>query len=337
MCCCLTIILVLVFALKPSQLPWQTITVDGVERQYIVYIPPALDTSSSPSQSVSVLFGLHGGSGNAQQYARSNGFMQVADKYNIIAIFPNGLPCGKGIISALRCWNSGTIFTNPQVNDISFLKAILSDILTKGGVKNSAGKLITVNASKVFITGHSNGALMTYRTIGEEAGLFAAAAPVSGAIGGQVDRSSPQFIINKPSVAVSVIHVHGLVDDNVPMNSTEPHAGLLPNSIYIPTLSAINFFLNADNCTPNSVTSLSQGTQYMSATPKEATITVYNTGGNSCSQQTNVVSLLLNAGHMWSDMNSVITKSPIKTFAEVANSESLAETVWLLMQKFAKV
>ena len=66
---------------------YHTLTVNGVERQYLIFIP----TTYSPSQPVPLLLALHGGSGNAKQFQDQTGFNQIAQQEDFIVVYPDGL------------------------------------------------------------------------------------------------------------------------------------------------------------------------------------------------------------------------------------------------------
>ena len=344
-CSCCVLLLSLAIAipvalLRRQSYPVHTIMVDGVARSFIVFVPSALARTATPTEAP-LLLGLHGGTGSAQAYARRNGFVEVAERYGAIAVFPDGLPC-TGVVDALHCWNSGTIDSKPAADDLRFLQMLVTRLLpnvTSGEIADFQQSLLgnsnlRVDWRRIYLTGHSNGALMAYRMAGSSHGnLFAAVAPVSGAIGGRRAPDSPQFIIDTPVTPITVLHVHGLQDDNVPMNSTQPHAGFLPNSIYIPTFDGISFFLNANNCTPSIYNPLATR-KY--ANGVKSSFTYYNNA--QCSAGTDVMTLLMDASHAWVDMDSVMNSYPIPSspISGLDKATSLAEVIWLIISTYSR-
>ena len=66
-----------------------------------------------------------------------------------------------------------------------------------------------IDATRVYVTGMSNGGFMSHRLACEAADVFAAAAPVAGVLG------IPPEDCN-PSRPIPVLHVHGTADTLVP-------------------------------------------------------------------------------------------------------------------------
>src|SRR5439155_3507988 len=80
-----------------------------------------------------------------------------------------------------------------QVDDVGFIRAVIDD----------AAKRTPIDRKRVFATGLSNGAMMSYRMAAEASDLIAAIAPVSGSM------VLTQF---HPTLPVPVMHFHS-VDD----------------------------------------------------------------------------------------------------------------------------
>jgi polyhydroxybutyrate depolymerase len=159
------------------------LTVDGVERTVLLYRPKGID---APAPLVVM---MHGGFGNAQQAENSYGWDQQADKGGFIVAYPDGTS---------RAWNAGTCCGLPaatHVDDVGFVVDAVKSLEADSAI----------DASRVYATGMSNGAMLAYR-LACETDVFAAVAPVAGTI--LVDCSAA-----KPT---SVLHIHGVADENVP-------------------------------------------------------------------------------------------------------------------------
>jgi polyhydroxybutyrate depolymerase len=93
-------------------------------------------------------------------------------------------------------WNAGTCCgaaAASQVDDVAFVRALLDDLARR----------IDYDASRVYATGLSNGAMMSYRLAAELSDRIAAIAPVAGSM------ALAQF---HPPRGMPVMHVHS-VDD----------------------------------------------------------------------------------------------------------------------------
>ena len=173
----------------------QSMTYDNVNREYLIYIPSSYD----PNSATPILFAFHGFGGYSQYFINTADFRSLADQFNFIAVYPQGLICGGG-----TTWN-----TNPpggdnkcSQDDIGFFAALLNEI---SGNYN-------IDASKVFLTGYSNGADFSYSMACYQSSLVTAIAPVSGLMP-MNDSSECQ-----PSHATSVMIFNGTIDYSRPYN-----------------------------------------------------------------------------------------------------------------------
>ena len=173
----------------------ETMSYDNETREYLIYIPSSYD----PNSATPILFAFHGFSGYSQYFINTADFRSLADQFNFIAVYPQGLVCGGG-----TTWN-----TNPpggdnkcSQDDIGFFPALLNEI---SGNYN-------IDASKVFLTGYSNGADFSYSMACYQSSLVTAIAPVSGLMP-MNDSSECQ-----PSHATSVMIFNGTIDYSRPYN-----------------------------------------------------------------------------------------------------------------------
>lgn len=176
---------------------YETIEVNGTTRQYQIFIP----SGYNPDHPSPLLLGLHGAGGDAGQFRRSSGFDAVAEAQNFIVVYPDGMGTLK---YAFHTWNSGEI-PKRTANDVEFLVTLIGYLQAH----------YRINASQIYMVGHSNGAMMTYRMAGEHADLFAAIATVAGSVGSHEARTTTEYLIPTPIVPLKVIHVHGTDDQMV--------------------------------------------------------------------------------------------------------------------------
>lgn len=163
---------------------------DGAARRYIVHVPRSL-RSGRPA---AVMIALHGGGGHGAQFQRENGLDRVADRYGFLAVYPDG--SGR-LAGRFLTWNSGEHCCGwalqHDVDDVGFLAALLGDLASR----------TSIDSRRVYVTGHSNGAIMAYRFAAERADLVTAIIPVAGAM---------DLRAVSPAQPVAVLHIHS-VDD----------------------------------------------------------------------------------------------------------------------------
>ena len=133
-----------------------TINSGGAERWYLRHVPPAHDGSTP----VPVVVDLHGYSEGAEVHAMVSQLGPFGDEQGFVTLTPHGQ--GEGPVPL---WD-----TAPGGPDQAFLEGMLDDVEAS----------LCVDTARVFVTGLSNGAMMTSMLACELADRFAAAAPVAG-------------------------------------------------------------------------------------------------------------------------------------------------------------
>jgi len=153
-----------------------TITVKGVERSYLFHIPP----SYYPARKWPVVVMFHGGGGTAKAAMWETGWDEKADKEGFLAVFPEGTPSDVSRPGRFRdnpqTWNDGSKRSNVGaasrgVPDVEFVSTMLAALKLR----------FSVDERRIYATGFSNGASMTFRVARELSSIIAAAAPVAGA------------------------------------------------------------------------------------------------------------------------------------------------------------
>ena len=150
------------------------LTVDGVERTYIVHIPPSYD----PSTKAPLVVVLHGGGGTAKSAIWTTEWTKKADMAGFLTVFPNAMardPLQRTSFSGNpQLWNDGSDrFYQGQIasDDVSFINVLLDDLSDR----------FNVDERRVFVTGFSNGASMSFLVGAQLSDRIAAIAPVAGA------------------------------------------------------------------------------------------------------------------------------------------------------------
>ena len=130
----------------------------GVDRTYLLYVP----STYRPAHPVPLVLVFHGAGGWPRQMARHTGFTALAEREGFIVAYPAGLG---------RRWNDGRGFRTPH-DDVGFIRALLDTL----------GRELSIDPRRIYATGISNGAMFSYRLACDLPGIFAAVAPVAGAM-----------------------------------------------------------------------------------------------------------------------------------------------------------
>ncbi len=168
------------------------ISIDGRDRLYLLYTPSGLDNSKR----YPLVIVLHGGGGNAKRMVEFSGFDHLAEKEKFLVLYPNGYKKG---------WNDGRVARDVKANaenvdDVKFIKAALEEVSLASGI----------DPKKVFVTGISNGAMMSIYLAYHMSDKVRAIAPVSGSI---PENLSGDFKLANP---VSILVINGTADNLVP-------------------------------------------------------------------------------------------------------------------------
>jgi polyhydroxybutyrate depolymerase len=203
----------------------RTVTVDGRQRTFLVHVPAGLP-ADRPVPAVIV---LHGGNGDARNASAQTGMSERADRSGFLAVYPNGT--GRLERSQLT-WNAGSCCgyaLEQRVDDVAFIAAVIDGLERE----------YAADPHRIFVTGFSNGAMLSYRLGCELSDRIAAIAPVAGALG----------VPCQPSAPISVVAFHGTADRQVPYQggtapgSVDPHPRQDP-----PVAGTIAFWAGHNHC-----------------------------------------------------------------------------------------
>jgi polyhydroxybutyrate depolymerase len=140
---------------------------------------------------------LHGGGGNAENVAEQTGFDAVAEREGLIVVYPNGT--GGPLLRQLQTWNAGHCCAQAlqnDVDDVGFISAMIDEMAANG----------RADPARIYVTGLSNGGMMTHRLGIEIGDKLAAIAPV---IAGLFGDEPP------PIAPLPVLIINGAEDRNV--------------------------------------------------------------------------------------------------------------------------
>lgn len=161
---------------------------DGVERTYRQFVPE----SDAPDGGWPLVLALHGGLGSGDQFARVSGFEELAAREGLVVLHPDG----EG-----RTWDAGACCGSAarnEVDDVGFLAALIEETL----------RVLPVDEERVFVTGFSNGAMMSFRFGCERPEMVRAVGLVAGSLEA---RECPG------GAGTNLFAFHGDADDNHPI------------------------------------------------------------------------------------------------------------------------
>lgn len=166
----------------------QSFTFDGEKRKLRVYLPENYDENAIHP----VVIALHGRFGDGKQMEKSSLFNPIADENNVIMVYPDGYE---------KSWNDGRgegPAADDNIDDIGFVDALINLIIGD----------YSVDDSRIYVCGMSNGGFMSMSLAHELPHRIAAFGTVTGALGVDYNASLNQ--------SVPVMLIAGTEDPLVP-------------------------------------------------------------------------------------------------------------------------
>jgi polyhydroxybutyrate depolymerase len=204
-----------------------TLSESGITRTVYVHIP----TGYNASTSVPLLLDFHGYMDTPSGQYTVDNFIDKSDAKGFIVAFPQGYGS-----SGFYSWNAGKACCGTAVdkdlNDVQLAKDIVTLVSSR----------CSINAKRVYVHGHSNGAGMAHRVAREAADVFAAVSATS----------MPVLVPSKtPSRPISVLQFHGTADTTI-----DPDGGTIfgEDEAYLSAKDSLTNWATANGCTGASVT-----------------------------------------------------------------------------------
>ena len=168
------------------------IAIEGMKpRSFFLNVP----ASYKPGSPTPLLLAFHSRTSTGKAILESSQILSWASSMNIIVVAVNG-----AVLDDYSSWNAGSCCTNATTykeNDVLLTSTIIDYLKTQ----------TTIDASRVWAMGHSNGGMMAYRLACDLSEQITAVAVVTGAL---VDDTC------NPTKSVPLIHLHGDLDPTVP-------------------------------------------------------------------------------------------------------------------------
>ncbi len=186
------LLLLALFACSMSWGQMDSLIHDGLVRTYLVHLP----VDYSPDNNYALVLAMHGGFGSATNLQNQSQLSRKADEAGFIVVYPEGI---KGGLLDIRTWNGGECCgyaSDQEIDDVGFIDTLLDVLIDKW----------PIDSQKVYATGMSNGAILSYRLACELSHRIAAIAPVAGTM---------SVVSCQPDRAVPIMHLHSYLDSNV--------------------------------------------------------------------------------------------------------------------------
>jgi polyhydroxybutyrate depolymerase len=228
---------------------FQTLVAGGYVRTLTVFIPDRLAEVRRPLPAV---FVLHGGLGSGANVRRQMRMDAVAEREGFIVVYPDGLERG---------WNDGRNDRARQrgragaADDVAFLTLAAQRLIRQG----------LADPARIYLTGVSNGGMMSLRMACDAPPLFAGIAPIIASLPADIAGRC------RPRRATPLLIINGTADPLVPYNGGE--VGFRgERGAVLPTEETIAFWRRVNGCSSRAMRSQSPGRSAGSRTRAEVSL-----------------------------------------------------------------
>jgi len=279
----ITVLLLLVgctFSSFSQQTINASITHDGIQRDYILYIPELYDGSTA----VPLVFNFHGYGSNAAQQMFYGDFRDIADTEGFLLVHPEGTT-----FIGDQFWNVGFPGLSSNIDDVGFTEALIDELAT----------LYAIDLDRVYATGMSNGGFMSFLLACQLSEKIAAVASVTGSM------TQDTFDDCNAQHPTPVLQIHGTDDGVVLYNG---------NNLSIPIADVISYWVDFNNCETTPTTTTLPDVDVSDGSTIEHS--VYEDGDNGITTEHMKV---IGGGHTWpgSVINTAGTNQDIDASMEI--------------------
>ncbi len=206
-----------------TDLPLNTLVYAGLERSYRLLVP----TSYDPAQPIPLVLALHGGGGDSAQMCNlAGGVQELAESEHFLVACPDGIE---------NHWNDGRENQRyrsqaEDIDDVGFLLTLIDQL---------SGEY-QLDPSRIYVTGASNGGMMTHRMACEASDTFAAAAIVIA--------SKPSLTDCSPTNPISILIMNGTEDPLMPYEGGDVHFFGRRLGLVLSTETTVGMWVGFNDC-----------------------------------------------------------------------------------------
>ncbi|MEJ2012170.1 MAG: PHB depolymerase family esterase [Anaerolineales bacterium] len=281
----------------------RTLEHGGRERKYYLVMPKI----PSGAEKIPLVLALHGGGGTGRQMCRLRGGVQeLALAEGFLVACPEGVD---------HHWNDGRLVYSRRtvqegVDDVGFLLALVDALKAE----------FPIDRDRIYVTGVSNGGMMTMRMSCEASATFAAAAAVIAEL--------PVDLNCYPEAPISILLMNGTEDPLVPWDGGQVHLLRQQLGQVYSTQATIDFWLRSNECTqPPNVAPLAD------ADPDDGTLIIRESHPGCAGGSSVVLYRVEGGGHTWP---GGVQYAPRFLIGKVSRDAVAGELIWAFFQPLAR-
>jgi polyhydroxybutyrate depolymerase len=184
--------------------------------------------ASTDGTKTPVIIALHGGQGSAEIMRGNSGFDPVAKANGFMVVYGEGTDFGGN----RHAWNTGFLLRRQvrDADDIAYLDTLIDKLIREHDA----------DPARIYMTGGSNGGMMTFVYAVARSERLAAVAPVV---------ASMFTFDKKPSAPLAILIINGAKDEEVPIEggmSRNPLVSRAQDAPYKPLKEVVQFWVEAN-------------------------------------------------------------------------------------------
>ena len=273
-----------------------TMTWDGREREVVLFVPSTWEAG----QHLPLVLALHGGGSHGEGMEKFGGFNRLGEEKGFLVAYPSGVD---------NQWNDGR--NDPiseahaqKIDDVGFLDALTDKLVADYGV----------DATRIYVTGISNGGMMTHRLACERADRYAAFAPVA------TNMPTDTSTTCAPTAPAPMILMNGTDDPLVPYGGGAVTVLGKERGTVIGTDAVVAFYLERNGCAAAPTTQ-----RTLDADPDDETSVQVSRYEDGCPDAPVHLYKVVGGGHTWPGGAQYLGKWLI---GRVTRELSAEETIW---------
>ena len=283
---------------------------NGIQRTYIFHIP----SSHNKSEQMPLVLALHGrgSNGRGMIILTRRGFNKLADKDGFIIVYPDGVELN---------WNDGRKDEEANdrahrenIDDVGFISALIDSMIIN----------YNINPKRVYVTGISNGAIMSYRLACELSHKIAAIAPVDGNI--------PVMLYPEcsPVSPVSVLAINNTDDPLIPFEGGDIYGKFRKINLgkVLSVDESIGFWVNHNMCSPIPVI-----TEVPDLDPGDGTRVIKKEYINNIDGTEVILYAIEGGGHTWPGGFQYL---PARIIGKTCRDIDANEVIWTFFKKHSR-
>jgi len=277
---------------------YDTVFTGGLTRTFRIHIPK----SYINSESMPLVIALHGGGGSADAMAvlTLGGFDTLSEREGFLVVYPEGIE---------KHWNDGRGLKRyrtqrENTDDVAFISFLIDYLYKK----------YNIDRNRVYVTGMSNGAIMSFRLGCELSDKIAAIAPVAGLM------PVKTFGNCRPSKHISVLIINSTDDPITPWNGGNFKLGIIRFGKGISVKQATLFWVEVNGCVTLPVVELMPDSDPGDGTRVQR---IWYKGGQAGTEV--ILYKIKGGGHTWPGGYQYLRE---KIIGKACNDVNACEIIW---------